>query len=63
MAALGLLGNLMRRARLEFFRNNPSDPEEVRIADECSKDFADFQPARYAVIQDIQEGLSALFYK
>jgi hypothetical protein len=63
VGASPILGNLMRSAQLDFFRINPSDPEEVRITDECKKDFADFQAARYAVIQDIQEGLSAPFYK
>jgi ABC-type amino acid transport system permease subunit len=63
VGASPVLGNLMHNARLEFFRINPSDPTEARIANECRQDFNDFQVARYAVIQDIQEGISVPFYK
>jgi hypothetical protein len=53
----------MRSARLELAWINPSDPAEARLADDCRRDFRDFQVARYAVIQDVREGLSAPFYK
>jgi hypothetical protein len=58
-----ILGNLMRDARLKFARINLADQTEARIADECRKDFSDFQAARYAVIEDVREGLSVPFYR
>ena len=58
-----ILANLMRNARLEISRINPSDPSQARIANDCRKDFLDFQSARYAVIEDVHEGLSAPFYR
>jgi hypothetical protein len=58
-----ILGSLMRNARLELARINPSDPSAARISNDCRADFRDFQASRYAVIQDVHEGLSAPFYK
>jgi hypothetical protein len=58
-----ILANLMGNARLQISRINPSDSSQARIADDCRRDFRDFQNARYAVIEDAHEGLSAPFYR
>ena len=58
-----ILGDLMRDARLDLDRVNPADPGQARIADDCRNDFREFGSARFAVIQDVHEGLSAPFYK
>ena len=58
-----ILGNLMRNVRLDLARISLSDPAEAAINEDCRQDFHDFQAARYAVIQDVQAGLSVSFYR
>ena len=63
VGASPVLGNIMRNVRLDLARISPSDPAEAEIKEDCRQDYRDFQSTRYAVIEDVQSGLSVPFYR
>ena len=58
-----VLGRIMSDVRLNLARISLSNSAEAAINVDCRQDYRDFQSTRYAVIQDVQTGLSVPFYR